>query len=204
VACGIPRSAHGFREISAAIPFGTLCNIRFEALVWVEQEGPNAHQPTLVKWESQRIVARRCVHRLETEEIRFDRERIGVCDVGVARKGHCRVKVPALPINSAVLRVQKVGVAILADTGFGVGRDVRGVKRPEGQDESQTSRERRTTGRRVAGLAVRSARQILAALHEAGARKLRGNTRRIGRVTVGDRHASAAREIHRAGTEHDP
>src|SRR5262245_19934873 len=81
-----------FGEVCAAIPLGALFGIRCEALIWVEDERPEDHQPALVVGEPKCVLGAWGSDRREAEEIRLDRQDILIREVGVAGVRECGIE----------------------------------------------------------------------------------------------------------------
>ena len=75
---------HGFDQVGAAIPFGAAVDIRFVALIGIEEYRPDTHQCALIERERERVPRRWGMQRFQREEVCLDRERIGI---GVHRYG---------------------------------------------------------------------------------------------------------------------
>ena len=154
-------------EIGAAVPLRRLRGVGLEARIRIEQRRPETHRPALVERERQRIGGRRRMHRRQAEQIGLDRQRIGVGDVGVGGVRHRRIEPRAVAPHAAMHRVEEILIAVIADAGFLVGRDVGRVQRAERQLEAEAAGILLAARRGVADHAVRRLRQIRAALDEA-------------------------------------
>ena len=77
------------------------------------------------------------MHRRQAEQIGLDRQRIGVGHVGIGGVRHRRIKPCAVAADAAMDRVKKILVAVIADAGFLVGRDVGRIQRAERQPDRQ-------------------------------------------------------------------
>jgi hypothetical protein len=101
-------------------------------------------------------------------------------------------------------RVEEILIAIVADTGLLVGRDVRRIKSSERHPESQAAGIFLAALSGVANHAIGRVREIGAALDEACLRELDRNAGGIGAAIIRKRHFRAVRKCHRTRTAHDP
>ena len=125
------------------------------------------------------------MHRRQAEQISLDRQRVVIAHGGVGRKRHRRIKPRAIMADAAMNGVEEILIAVIADPGLPVGRDVGRVQRAEWQLESDAPGVGFAACRGMAGLAVGRLRQIGAAFDEARSRERGGDTGRIGAVIVG-------------------
>ena len=194
-----------FGEIGAPVPFRTLRRIGLEARIRIEQRRPEAHRPALVERKGQRIGRRRRAHRRQAEQIGLDRQRIGVGHVGVGRIRHRRIKPRAVAADAAMHRVEEILIAVIADAGLLVRRDVGRIERAERQLEAEAAGIFLAARRGVADHAVRRPRQIFAALDQRSPARApperRSDWRRL---IIRERDLRAVRKGHRAGTADDP
>ena len=144
------------------------------------------------------------MHRRQAEQIGLDRQRIGVGDVGVGRVRHRRIKPRAVAPHAAMHRVEKILVAVIADAGFLVRRDVGRIERAEGQLEREAAGIFRAARGGVADHAIRRPREIFAALDEARLGERRRDAGGIGGLVIRQRHLRAAGKRHGAGPAQDP
>ena len=193
-----------FGEIGAAVPFRTFRGIRLEAGIRIEQRRPEVHRPALVERKHQRIGGGGRAHRRQAEQIGLDRQRIRVGHVGIGRKRHRRIKPRAIAARAAMNRVQKILIAVIADAGLLVGRDVGRIQRAERQLEREAAGIFLAALRGVADHAIRRPRQIGAALDEARLGERSRNAGGIGGLVIGQRHFRTIGECHRTGTAEDP
>src|SRR3984957_2882384 len=91
-----------FSQIGAAVPLRTSGAIRLEALIGVEQGGPDAHCPALIEWKEKIIRLVGQIDRREGEQIGLYGERISIGDIGVGGVRHRRIKVGAIPTEAPV------------------------------------------------------------------------------------------------------
>ena len=131
-----------FGEIGAAIPFRALRRIGLEAGVRIEQRRPEHHRPALVERKGERVFRRRRMHRRQAEQIGLDRQRVGVGHIGVGRVRHRRIEPRAVAADAAMHGIEKILVAVIADAGVLVGRDVGRIHHAERQLERRRRRHR--------------------------------------------------------------
>ena len=191
-------------EIGAAIPFRAFRRIGLEARIRIEHRRPEAHRPALVERERQRVGGRCRAHRRQAEQIGFDRQRVRIRNVSVGRIRHRRIKPRAVAPDAAMHGVEEILIAVIADAGFLVGRDVGGIKRAERQLEAESAGIFLAARRGVADHAVRRLRQIFATLDNACLRQRGRHTGRIGAAIIRQRHIRAGAERHRAGAADNP
>src|SRR6478609_3725806 len=104
IARGVALSAmrEGFGEIGASVPLGALRRVGLEANVFIEEERPWAHKPTLIEWESQSICSIGRTHRGKAEQVSLDRKSVGIGHVGIGRIRHRRVETSAVAAKPAL------------------------------------------------------------------------------------------------------
>ncbi len=91
--------------------------------------------------------------------------------------------------------IEEILVAVVADAGLLVRRDVGRVERAERQFEGEPAGEWLAALRGVANDTVGSVREVLAAFDQARLRKLRGHAGRVGVLVVGELDRTAAGKI---------
>ena len=193
-----------FREIGAPVPFRALRGVGRKAAIRIEQDRPEIHRPALVEWKHQRIGGSGRTHRRQTEQIGLDRQRVRIRHIGVGRKRHRRIKPRAVAAGAAMNRVEKILVAVIADAGFFVRRDVGRVQRAERKLEPETAGIFPAALRGVADHAIRRPRQIGAAFDKARLGERSRNAGGVGGLVIRQRHFRAIRERHRAGAADNP
>src|SRR6266851_5637085 len=112
------------REIGAPVPLRALRGIWLKPRIQIEQRRPEAHRPALVERKRQRIVGVRRVHRRQAEQIGLDRQSVGVGHIGVGRKRHRRIKPRTVFADATMDSVEEILIAVIADAGLLVRRDV--------------------------------------------------------------------------------
>ena len=99
---------------------------------------------------------------------------------------------------AAAQGVEKILIAVIADAGVFVGRDVGRVERAERQRNRQAAGIVRAARRGVADQAIGGAREIFAALDLIGIGEILRNAGRIGLVVIRERNRAAAGERQRS------
>src|SRR5271155_4276919 len=100
----------------------------------------------------------------QTEQIRFDRERVGIGYVCVARIRHRGIQVIATTTYPSVYRIQEIGITIAADSGLGIRGDVGRIECSKRQGEPSPAGEWRAPRGRVADPAIRGPGEVLPTL----------------------------------------
>ena len=196
---------HGFHQVGPAIPLRIACGARFKSLIRIEQQCPHSHEGALIVRKAQRVLPIRRMHGLEAEEVGLDGAGVSIAHVGVAGEGHRRIEFLVAGRDTLVNGVQEIRVVVIADPRFLVGSDIGRVQGSERQHEGASTRKGDAAVGGVAGLAVRGAREVLAALDGARAFEFGRNARGIRSVILRQRHVSPAGEIHGMGCKHhDP
>ena len=144
------------------------------------------------------------MHRQQAEQIGFDRERIRICKVSVGRIRHRRIQPRAVAANAAMQRVQEILIAVIADAGVFVRREVGRIQRAERQPDSEAAGIILAARRRVANHAIRRFRQIFAPLDLARLGERGRHPRGISRLVVSERHLWPFRKGQRPRTSNDP
>ena len=191
-------------DIGAAVPFRALRGVGREAGVGVEQQRPKHHRPALIERKRKSVRAIVGMHRRQAEQIGLDRQRVRVRHVGIGRVRHGRIKPRAVAADAALHRVEKILIAVIADAGVLVGRDIGRIDRPERQRNSQAAGILGASGRGVANHAVGGACEIFAAFDLVRIGKCGGNAGRIGAMIIRQRNRRAAGECHRPGIKQPP
>ncbi len=191
-------------EIGAPVPFRALGGVGLETPIRIEQRRPEDHRPALVERKHQRIFGSRRAHRRQAEQIGLDRQSIRIGHVGIGRKRHRRIKPRAIAADAAMDRVEKILVAVIADAGLLVGRDVGRIQRAERQFEPEAAGIFLAVLGGVADHAIRGPRHISTALHKARLRESGRNAGGIGAAIIGERHLRAIREGKRTGPAENP
>ena len=75
----------------------------------------------------------------QAEQIGLDRQRVGIGHVGVGRIGHRRIKPRAVAADAALHGVEKIPIAVVADAGLLVGRDIGRIERAERQRNGEAA-----------------------------------------------------------------
>jgi hypothetical protein len=78
-------------EIRTPVPFRGLVGVWPEALIRIEQQVLENHQVALIEWKREVIGGRHIAHRLEAEQIRFDRQRVAARQERVGGIGKGRI-----------------------------------------------------------------------------------------------------------------
>ena len=99
---------------------------------------------------------------------------------------------------AAAQGVEKILIAVVADAGVFVGRDVGRIERPERQRKRQAAGIVRAARRGVADQAIGGAGEIFAALDRIGIGEILRNAGRIGLMVIGQRDRLAAGERQRS------
>src|SRR6184192_300890 len=79
------------------------------------------------------------MHRREAEEIRFDRECIGIGQKRVRGEWHRRIQPRAIVANPTAQRGEELRIRVITDAGLLVGRDIGRIERAEGQTERKAT-----------------------------------------------------------------
>jgi hypothetical protein len=128
----------------------------------------------------------------------LDRQPVGVGDVSIGRVRHRRIKTCAIAPLAAAQGVEEILIAVTADAGGFVGRDVGRVERPERQRKRQPAGIVRAARRGVANQAIGGAGEIFAALEQIGIGEIRRNAGRVGLMVIRERNHVAAGERQRS------
>ena len=120
----------------------------------------------MVERKGERVRARRRVHRRKAEQRGLDGERVGVAHVGVRGERHRRIEIGAVAADAAMHGAQEIRIAVVADAGFPVGRDVGRVDGAEGQGEGKAAGKFLSVFRGVADHAIGGVGEIFAAFYE--------------------------------------
>jgi hypothetical protein len=133
-------------DIGATIVNGAALWRRLKRAFCKEQQLPAGLQEPPGKREADIVRTVLSMHRGQREEVGFYRQRIAVSDPGKARIRECREVICPVGPHALAQRPQELRICPAADSGFGVGRNVRAVERPERCRQSPASGEWLTAG----------------------------------------------------------
>src|ERR1700730_10170436 len=133
IARGMTLATMGERgdEINAVVLGGTPLGLRMERLRGKEQDAPAGLQEAPGEWERHVVRPVLTAHRRERKQIRLDRQCVAVGNAGKARIGKYREVVCPVGPHALAQCAQKLRVGPVANAGFRIGRDIRGVKGAE-------------------------------------------------------------------------
>src|SRR5262249_16329921 len=134
----------------------------------------------------------------QVEQISLDRKRVIVGDVSIGWKRHRGVKARTVPTHPALHSVKKILIAVIADAGFLVRRDVSRVEHPKRRGKSESAGIFRAVRRGVTDHAIGSPRQIFTAPYRIRVFEIGGDAGRVGGGVNRKGKARSSREFQRA------
>ena len=127
-------------EIGAAIPFGALPRISAVWRVVEIEQVPERDDPALVQREGQRVCRRPLRHQCPRHHKGIERMQVVVRDAHVMGIRKSRVEMTPVARDAVAHRAVECLFRPVADTGLGIGRDVRAVDGAErGRDRPAAS-----------------------------------------------------------------